>query len=217
MTVNICFHGVGTCRAEREAGESRYWISTDEFLRTLDALAGVPDVELSFDDGNRSDISVALPALRERGLRATFFALAGRLDDPSSLSPDDLREVRAAGMGIGTHGWQHVPWRGLSDADAVREFDDARVALAEASAGGIVDAALPLGRYDRAALRALRARGYRSVYTSDRFAYSERSWLRARYSVTNADTASSVRQYATGRAGFSGLRNALASTVKRLR
>lgn len=217
MTVNICFHGIGTCTSEREDGESRYWMPTAEFLRVLDALTGLPDVVLSFDDGNRSDAAIALPALRERGLRATFFVLAGRLHDPSSVGETELRELRAAGMGIGTHGWRHVPWRGLSDADARREFHDARVVLAEASGGDVTEAALPLGRYDRGALRRLRHGGYRAVYTSDRFPYSERSWLRARYSVTSGDTASSVRQYARGRTGISELRNVAASTVKRLR
>jgi peptidoglycan/xylan/chitin deacetylase (PgdA/CDA1 family) len=217
VSVNVCFHGIGTCTVEREPGESRYWMRTDEFLRTLDALAEVSAVSISFDDGNRSDVDVALPALRERGLQATFFALAGRLEDPSSLSGADLRGLRAGGMGIGTHGWDHVPWRNLSDAEARRELGDARVALAEASRGEITEAALPLGRYDRAALRRLRGGGYSAVYTSDRYPFSERAWLRARYSVTNEDDARSVRTNALGRFGVSELRNVSASMVKRLR
>lgn len=109
-TMNICFHGVGTCRVERESGESRYWVNTDSFLRILDELVGRSEVRISFDDGNRSDVTIALPALRERGLDATFFVLAGRFDDPDSLDRDDVRELRAAGMTIGTHGWAHIPW-----------------------------------------------------------------------------------------------------------
>ena len=37
---------------------------------------------------------------------------------------------RSAGMEVGSHGWSHIPWRGLSPADARREFVDARTALA---------------------------------------------------------------------------------------
>lgn len=217
MTVNICFHGIGACAREREDGERKYWMASDEFLRVLDALADVPDVALSFDDGNRSDAEIALPALLDRGLHATFFALAGRLADPASVGIAELQELRSAGMGIGTHGWAHVPWRNLSDADARREIQDARVALTEASGGDIVEAALPLGRYDRATLQRLRTAGYRAVYTSDRFPYSENAWLRARYSVTSIDSASSVRGYARGKTAFSELRNIAASAVKRLR
>ncbi|WP_312676435.1 polysaccharide deacetylase family protein [Microbacterium sp.] len=217
MTVGICFHGIGTCTREREDGESRYWMTTEVFHRVLDAVAEAPDVALSFDDGNRSDVELALPALRERGLRATFFVLAGRLEDPASLGAADLRDLRAAGMRIGNHGWTHTPWRGLSETDARRELHDARTALAEASGAEIADAALPLGRYDRKTLRRLHARGYHAVYTSDRFPFSDRSWLRARYSVTAMDTAASVARHAHGRPGLSELRNLAASTVKRMR
>lgn len=217
MTVNVCFHGIGECTTEREPGESRYWMAADVFRGVLDVLAEVPGVMLSFDDGNRSDVDIALPALQERRLQATFFALAGRLDDPASLTAADLRDLRSAGMSIGSHGWDHVPWRGLSEADARREFAESRTALAEASAGTITEAACPLGRYDRTTLRRLRAAGYHAVYTSDRHPFSDRLWLRARYSVTCHDTVDSVRAFAQGRVGRSELRNVAASLVKRLR
>ncbi|MDL5352379.1 polysaccharide deacetylase family protein [Microbacterium sp. zg-YB36] len=187
------------------------------FLEVLDALVEHPTVGLSFDDGNRSDAEIALPALRERGLSATFFALAGRLKEPASLRAGDVRELRAAGMGIGSHGWGHVSWRGLSSTDAQRELVDARLALQEASGTLITEAALPLGRYDRTLLGRLKATGYRAVYTSDRFPAREHSWLRARYSVTAEDTAASVLGVAAGRPGFQEARNVIASGVKRLR
>lgn len=215
--IHLCFHGIGTCVAEREPGESRYWVTEDAFRRILDDVVGMPRVSLSFDDGNRSDADIALPALRERGLTATFFALAGRLDDPASLSPVDLRELTGAGMRIGSHGWRHVPWQGLSEADARRELVDARAALAEAAGTPIPEAALPLGRYGRATLRRLRAASYDAVYTSDRFPARDDAWLRARYSITADDSPASVRSIATGRPGFRTARSALTSAVKRLR
>lgn len=217
MIINLCFHGIGTVDREREPGESRYWVTEDCFLRILDEVTEHPHVRLSFDDGNRSDVEVALPALRERGLCASFFALAGRLDDAASLSPPDLRGLRTAGMTIGSHGWTHVPWRGLGDDDAQRELIDARSILAEASAGAVQDAALPLGRYDRGLLGRLEHAGYRTVYTSDRFPARSASWLQARYSVTASDTVDSIRSVLAGRPGVRDARNVLASAVKRLR
>lgn len=216
-TIHLCFHGIGAAGPEREPGESRYWVTADAFHRMLDAIVDLPRVSLSFDDGNRSDVEIALPALRERGLTATFFALAGRLDDPASLSPRDLRELRAAGMRIGSHGWQHRSWRGLSDADARQELVDARSALAEAAGTAITEAALPLGQYDRRTLARLRAASYRAVYSSDRLRAREGAWLRPRHSVTAHDTADSVRRIATSSGGLAAVRNALASAVKRAR
>lgn len=217
MITNLCFHGVGTCTREREEGEARYWVAEDVFLGILDEVGGRPDVRISFDDGNRSDVEIALPALRERGLRATFFALAGRLDDPASLGPADLRKLRAEGMEIGSHGWSHIPWRGLSVDGARRELIDARSALAEASAGDILDAALPLGRYDRRLLRRLWQARYRTVFTSDRFRARAGSWFQARSSVTSTDTVDSVLTLLARRLSVAEARNVTASLVKRFR
>lgn len=217
MTIHLCFHGIGTCEKEREPGEARYWVTESVFRGILDEVAPHPHVRLSFDDGNASDASVALPALRERGLRATFFALAGRLDDPVSLRPADLGELRDAGMEIGSHGWAHVPWRGLAAGDVRRELVEARDVLAEASGGPVAEAALPLGRYDRRLLGRLRSVGYDAVYTSDRFPARSKAWLQPRYSVTAADTVESIRAVVTHRPGPRDVRNAVVSVVKRLR
>lgn len=217
MIVNLCFHGVGVCAREREPGEVAYWMDTDVFLGVLDLVAVRGGVRLSFDDGNRSDVDVVLPSLRERGLTATFFPLAGRLDDPASLGTEDLRKLRAEGMSIGSHGWTHTAWRGLDDAEARREFFEARVVLEEASGGSITEAAFPLGSYDRAVLRRLKSAGYRAVYSSDRFPARRSAWLQARYSVGSADTVESVARIVRRRPGVREVRNVLASTVKRMR
>lgn len=217
VITHLCFHGIGECQREREPGEAKYWVSQDVFLGILDGVTGQHDIALSFDDGNASDLEIALPALRERGLEATFFALAGRLDDPVSLSAADLRELRAGGMSIGNHGWDHIPWRSLTAQDEQRELVDARTALHEACGAEVTTAALPLGRYDRAALRALRRADYRTVFTSDRFPARPTSWLQARYSVTADDTIDSVMEIVRSGIGHREVRNVVASAVKRLR
>ncbi|TQJ30611.1 polysaccharide deacetylase family protein [Microbacterium sp. SLBN-146] len=217
MTVHICFHGIGVCRTEREPGEAKYWMAESVFRHVLDVIAAHADVEISFDDGNRSDADVALPALDERGLDATFFALAGRLDDDASLSADDLESLRRHGMLIGNHGWGHIPWRGLSPAEETREFVEARRALEDASGAAVTTAALPLGRYDRRTLAALRDRGYAHVYTSDRHPSRRTSWLQARYSVTATDTPDSIARIVAGGGRAESAVNYAKSLVKRLR
>lgn len=216
--VNVCFHGVGTPRRELEDGEARYWVSEDSFHRILDAVAGRDDVRLSFDDGNLSDADVGLPALVERGLTATFFVLAGRLDDPGSLGPDHLRALAEAGMTVGTHGWAHRPWRGLADGDRQRELVEARQRI-EAETGAPVDqAALPLGRYDRTVVRNLRDSGYRRVFTSDRGWARPGSWLQPRFSVRADDTVESLRSEVLTPPGLPArAKGELRTLVKRLR
>src|SRR5215510_10937302 len=102
--INILFHGVGTPQRELEPDEEHYWVSEDRFRSILDELAVISGVRISFDDGNASDAEIALPALLERGLRADFFVLAGRLGATGSLDDDDVRQLARHGMNIGSHG-----------------------------------------------------------------------------------------------------------------
>jgi peptidoglycan/xylan/chitin deacetylase (PgdA/CDA1 family) len=216
--VNVCFHGIGAPQRRLEPGEDDYWISRDVFLGVLDKVVGRHDVRLSFDDGNSSDVEIALPALLERGLQASFFVVAGRLDLPGSLSRDDVRRLHEAGMTIGNHGMSHRPWRGLDPARRREEFVIARTVLQDVTGSRVHDAALPLGRYDRTVLHELRPLGYRTVQTSDRRWAHTDHWLQPRYSIRRGDTVESVERDVLRRpAVTSRARGALVGTVKRLR
>jgi peptidoglycan/xylan/chitin deacetylase (PgdA/CDA1 family) len=192
--LNVCFHGIGSPGPDVPDADAAYWVSRSAFLALLDDLATWPRTSLSFDDGCASDLEIALPALQERGLTATFFVLAGRLDRPGSLASDGVRALVAHGMSIGTHGWDHVPWRQLDPATRHRELVEARERIEEVSARRVDEAALPLGRYDRSTLRQLRDVGYRHVFTSDRRAASEGAWLQPRFSVHAGDAPAAFRE-----------------------
>lgn len=214
----MCFHGIGWPGRVLERGEAPYWISEEVFLDILDVLAADPRVRISFDDGNASDVELGLPGLLERGLKATFFVLAGRLDRPGSLSSSAVRELTEHGMRIGTHGMDHRPWRGLDAGSRRRELEEARRVLREVSGAAVTEAALPLGRYDRDLLGHLRTLGYTAVHTSDRRWAREGAWLQPRFSVRDGDTADSVRRTMLGQQS-PGRRaeRALVGTVKRWR
>jgi peptidoglycan/xylan/chitin deacetylase (PgdA/CDA1 family) len=191
--LGLCFHGIGRRRRELEPEEEGYWISCDRFLAILDEVADWPALDISFDDGNRSDVEIALPALQTRGLSGTFYALAGRLDAPGSLRAEDLRTLVTAGMEIGTHGWNHVPWTALPGPALRQEISEARSCLAEVVDRPITKAALPLGRYNRRVLRSLYEEGYGLVSTSDRALARTGAWLSPRFSVRSTDTPEAVR------------------------
>lgn len=191
--VNICFHGIGTPRRALEPGEDAYWITPARFHEVLDLVSDEPQVRLSFDDGNLSDIEIGLPALLERGLAATFFVIAGRLGQTGSLGRDEVRALSANGMQIGSHGMTHQPWRGLRAADLDRELVGAHRVLEELTGQDISEAALPLGRYDRRVLRRVRSLGYRRLHTSDRQHARPHAWLQPRFSIGRTDTVETLR------------------------
>ncbi|MFV0458013.1 MAG: polysaccharide deacetylase family protein [Actinomycetales bacterium] len=216
--INLCFHGIGEPGRELEPGEAKYWVSTTLFKQVLDLVQDNPEVAISFDDGNASDHDQALPALTERGLDAAFFVLAGRLDQTGSLSREQVMALQDAGMSIGSHGMNHVSWRGLTEAGQSAEFVRARDLLSQVCGVPVTWAALPLGQYDRAVLRRLRANGYQRVYSSDRSAARMGAWFQPRYSIRADDTVTLLRREVLQPASALGRAQAAArQLVKRLR
>jgi len=181
--INLTFHGVGEPRRRLDPGESDVWVSREQFLALLDSVEGRSEVRISFDDGNASDVEHALPSLRERGLNATFFVVAGRLGTPGFLDAAGVEELAAAGMTIGCHGMRHRAWRGLDDVALREEVIEAKAMLEGVVARPVTQAACPFGSYDRRVLRRLRGSGYHHVYTSDRGTSRSRDFLQARNSI----------------------------------
>src|SRR5688572_20028566 len=109
----LTFHGLGPVPDRVEGSERSVWVERELYESILDEVHGRDDVEITFDDGNISDLEIGVPALAERGMRATFFVLGGRIGAPGYLGAEDVRALAAAGMGIGCHGAEHRSWRTL--------------------------------------------------------------------------------------------------------
>lgn len=216
--INLTVHGIGEPVREFEPGEQHTWVSVDQFERVLDACVGRPDVRLTFDDGNASDLVHGLPLLVERGLLAEFFVLAGRLDEPGRLTRDDLRALLAAGMSVGSHGWAHRDWRRLDDTAASQELEAAPQALSQVCGHPVDRVAVPFGSYDRRVLRRLRAAGATRVYTSDGGPARAGAWLQPRTSLRAGLDAAWVRDVLRGSPGPARrARRLAAGVVKRWR
>jgi len=217
----VLFHGIGDPWPGVPEPEKPYWCPSALWPTMADAVSGLAEhtdlpVEICFDDGNLSDYEQALPVLRDRGLTATFFVLAGRIEQPKYLSSDQIQALREAGMGIGSHGWAHADLRRTTDSELAHEVDDSRRLLGEVTGEAIDSFAIPFGSYDRRVLRKLRS--YRTVYTSDARRAKLSGWLLPRHTFTQDWTPDTVRRLATERYGVAQLgRQRLVGAVKRLR
>jgi peptidoglycan/xylan/chitin deacetylase (PgdA/CDA1 family) len=185
----INFHGIGVPRRDLDLGEDAYWIGENRFTAILARL--VRDnrrdtIVITFDDGNASDVELALPLLVRHGLTATFFVITDRIDRLGSLSQDDIRRLRDEGMTIGSHGMAHRDWSTL-DGPALRtELRQSRQILSEICGCPVDLAAIPFGKYTGRVLREIRSAGYSCAYSSDGGVMDTRRFLRPRTSVTRA-------------------------------
>jgi peptidoglycan/xylan/chitin deacetylase (PgdA/CDA1 family) len=196
--INLTFHGIGDPERSIDRDEADFWITRERFESILDPIAERGDVHITFDDGNASDLEQALPVLRASGLQATFFICAGRLGTPGFLDQGDVRELRSAGMSIGSHGMDHVPWRKLNQAGIEREIVRPKLALEEALEEPVDVASCPFGAYDRRTLSALRDAGFRRVYASDGGPARPGDWLVPRNTVRRWDSDESVDRMLRG-------------------
>jgi peptidoglycan/xylan/chitin deacetylase (PgdA/CDA1 family) len=186
--VNLNFHGVG----KPLTGEEEVWLDREYFCRVLDQIALSENVWLSFDDGNRSDLEIAVPELKRRGQTATFFIIADRVGKPSYLDREDLHRLLDAGMTLGSHGMRHIPWRNLTAVQEHEEFYRARAVLEDLTGTEVLYVACPFGSYERRSLKAVREAGYERVFTSDGGLADEGAWLQPRNSIWSSTALSEV-------------------------
>ena len=184
------FHGLGEPHSNVGRDEARFWSTEDDFKKFLDAIVEFrsrlerkTEIRITFDDGNKSDLLIGVPALVERGLDATFFVCSDRLRSPVYLSTFDLGEMEAIGMRIGCHGATHVPLRRLDNQRLKAETADARTRLSEALGHRISAFAIPFGSYDRRVMSALKS--FDEVHTSDSQASPPGARIVTRHSYMN--------------------------------
>ncbi len=218
--VALNFHGIGPPERDLEAGEAAYWIGEErcrDILARIAAHPGRARIRITFDDGNISDRTRALPMLETFGLDADFFVLSGRIGQPGSLGEDDIRALRAAGMRIGSHGVRHVAWSGLEPDVLEAELRDSKKRLEEVCGVPVTAAGIPFGRYDGAVLRGLRAAGYDEAWSSDGGVVRERDFPYPRTSIRADTPPARIDAVLDGRMTvLRRARRAAAMTIKRL-
>ena len=167
----LCLHSVGE-EPPATKEEANYWLPLDEFLPLFDQLywsSNLNDfeLELTCDDGFRSDYDDLLPWLVGRGLRATFFIPTHFIGRPDRVTSAHIREIHAAGMEIGSHGLDHVDWCNINQSQLHAEVFDSKSELEDLVGCEVSKAAPPFGSYNRTVCRTLKKAGYKTIYTCD--------------------------------------------------
>ena len=187
-TIVFMYHALYQGEAERQAiapEERPYSVERKVFARHLTFLrdAGVPllhpqtllegtasggGVVLTFDDGHASNLRHAQPELSAHGATGLFFlstALMGKRDD--FLSWSEVRELRAGGAVLGTHGRTHRFIDDLTRAEAIDELAGSRRELEQNIGAAVSQMSFPGGRYGRRELALAAEAGYRAAHTSE--------------------------------------------------
>ncbi|MFU8874022.1 polysaccharide deacetylase family protein [Micromonospora sp. SL4-19] len=184
----LCYHSVGDERRDntlrwsvspgdfdeqmaliRERGRTPMTVSG--YAAVLRGLAPLPPrpVLITFDDGFPDLAETALPVLRRHGLTATAYVIAARVgvapppDGDPSLDRDQLRDLRAHGVEIGSHSRSHRALDCLRPTELHQEVAGSRQMLEDVTGTAVRSFAYPYGYHSTTVRTAVRAAGYTSA------------------------------------------------------
>jgi peptidoglycan/xylan/chitin deacetylase (PgdA/CDA1 family) len=172
----LMYHALGAeVPGDRQA---QYSMSVDRFRVHMGSLAGSPNlpvlglgegvragsgVVITFDDGYRDTLTVAVPILTELAFPFTVFVTPGftRSGDKRYLSAPELRELAMVpGVSIGAHGDSHCRLTECDDACLARELTESRAWLEDVLSRPVTTMSYPHGAVDQRVRAAAAAAGY---------------------------------------------------------
>ena len=150
-------------------------ISLSDYVAARRARRTLPDysIILTFDDGFEDFYSVVAPQLRQRKMPATVFVITDRAfgrfvpQGETFLNWEQIRELAAAGIEIGSHSCSHVPLPELSLEEVARELTESRT-LTETHVGvSPVSLSYPFGQTSPSISALAESLGYDCAIASD--------------------------------------------------
>jgi peptidoglycan/xylan/chitin deacetylase (PgdA/CDA1 family) len=123
-------------------------------------------IAVTFDDGYRDNLTVALPLLEKYGVPMTLFVVAGFLDGEAYLTEEELRELAQHPLiTIGSHGLWHRHFNRLSADDARFELTESKRLLEETLGREIDLLAWPYGECNEEVEQIAGECGYRAAWS----------------------------------------------------
>lgn len=121
---------------------------------------------LTFDDSFENDYTDALPILQEQGIPAAFFIVPRRIGRGQFLTWDQVRQLSAAGMLIGSHSLTHTPLTQLTRLEIRNELVASRQEIEDQIQKPVAALSFPNGYYNRLVLELAFKSGYHYLASS---------------------------------------------------
>jgi peptidoglycan/xylan/chitin deacetylase (PgdA/CDA1 family) len=148
-------------------GDSGYKaVLPDQLIQYLKTGQGLPEkpVMLSFDDADLSQFDVAKPVLDQYGFKAAFFIMTVVLNKPGYMKREHIRQLSDEGHVIGSHTWDHMNVKKLTEQDWAIQIDKPSRQLSEITGKPVEYFAYPFGLWDAAAASGIKGRGFKGAF-----------------------------------------------------
>jgi peptidoglycan/xylan/chitin deacetylase (PgdA/CDA1 family) len=187
----LTYHAIEKPAAE--TGNNLYCVSLDKFKEQMDMLklrrqpAGSDTIqthiklsnklrrwreqslkiEITFDDGDITNYAHAYPVLKEKELRAYFFILVGKVGENGYMNWQQIKELRDAGMIIGSHGMTHRILTVLKEKELDYELGESKKILEKELGSEIKNLSIPRGFCNKKVIGKAKKLGYQTIFTSN--------------------------------------------------
>lgn len=187
--VVLTYHSVGPTKLGLPVEDFRQHMS---WLRENAAVAGLEMLvsgewprsqcgvtcAVTFDDGYASVYRHAFPVLREFGLPATVYLVAGAIAEKQARSsnefpglyPDEemlvwqqVKEMKENGISFGSHLLRHKDLTSLGDAEQAEELEVSKRMIEDRLASACPSFCYPWGKHDARSVEAVRKAGYENA------------------------------------------------------
>jgi peptidoglycan/xylan/chitin deacetylase (PgdA/CDA1 family) len=150
------------------AGNGFHAVSLDAVWKHWHGTGTLPNhpVVVSFDDGYRSDVGVALPVLKQHDWAGVLNLKVGNLK-PGDLRPRGVRRLIAARWEIDAHTITHPDLTTVDDRRLDYEVAGSRKAIRRLFHVPVHFFCYPAGRYDARVIAAVRRAGYLGATTTN--------------------------------------------------
>jgi peptidoglycan/xylan/chitin deacetylase (PgdA/CDA1 family) len=188
MNKILIYHSVGE-EGGSEVGAELYSVSLSRFKEQMEYVAKLGTVPLqslrvsplrgqtlqiggdspliTFDDGYANNFTLAYPLIKKYEFKAYFFILVPKIGTDGYMSWEQIKEIKDAGMLIGSHGMIHEILTELSDKELDDEIFKSKSILEENLGQKIDYFSIPRGFYNRKIIEKAKQAGYQKVFTSN--------------------------------------------------
>lgn len=184
----LMYHGIVAPQTpaprEREAGADLYDVTAENFRAQLSWLKGhlyrtvtirknldafsTKEILLTFDDGEMNNCTVAMPLLKEFGFVGHFFLITKRIGKDGYMGWEQIHQLNAQGMIIGSHGFSHEILTNLLDTQIQEELSASKKHLERNLGVPVESISIPRGFCNEKIIRMAGEAGYRYIFVSEK-------------------------------------------------
>ncbi len=140
-----------------------------DYARAYNGVEELPEkpIVLTFDDGYENLYTEMLPILEAHKMKAVVYVITNRLGKPGYLTIEELKEMQARGIEIGSHSADHLPLVTLSGEFLENQIHGSKTFLEWNGLGYIYSFSYPNGVYNREIVEMLKQEKFFTAVTGE--------------------------------------------------